>query len=154
MRRSIILPYISNVSCCHSCYWFICCCISDAKSKAVNQSKDRLITEAKDEAIANHWNDDENEDDSTSVTLCDMKSYWRVVINSRNRNIREIWRRSGVEVKVRERGLPLLFLLTILKLLLSILLIPLLFLMSQVSSSIMLLKLNHYPHGKQLLNHQ
>lgn len=32
----------------------ICYCISDAKSKAVNQSKDRLITEAKDGAIANH----------------------------------------------------------------------------------------------------
>lgn len=32
----------------------ICYCISDAKSKAVNQSKDRLITEAKDKAIANH----------------------------------------------------------------------------------------------------
>ena len=34
----------------------ICCCVSDAKSKAVNQSKDRLIIEAKDKAIANHWN--------------------------------------------------------------------------------------------------
>ena len=34
----------------------ICYCFSDAKSKAVNQSKDRLITEAEDEAIANHWN--------------------------------------------------------------------------------------------------
>ena len=32
----------------------ICYCISDAKSKAVNQSKDRLIIEAKDKAIANH----------------------------------------------------------------------------------------------------
>lgn len=32
----------------------ICYCISDAKSKAVNQSKDRLIIEAEDEAIANH----------------------------------------------------------------------------------------------------
>ena len=31
-------------------------CISDAKSKAVNQSEDRLETEAKDKAIANHWN--------------------------------------------------------------------------------------------------
>ena len=29
-------------------------CISDAKSKAVNRSKDRLETEAKDKAIANH----------------------------------------------------------------------------------------------------
>ena len=52
MRRSTILPYISNVSCCHNC----CYCIRDAKSKAVNQSKDRLKTEAKDKAIANHWN--------------------------------------------------------------------------------------------------
>ena len=34
----------------------ICYCISDAKSKVVNKSKDRLITEAKDEAIANHQN--------------------------------------------------------------------------------------------------
>lgn len=42
-------------------------CISDTKSKAVNQSKDRLETEAEDEAIANHLNDDENEDDNTSV---------------------------------------------------------------------------------------
>lgn len=32
----------------------ICYCISDAKSEAVNQSKDRLIIEAKDKAIANH----------------------------------------------------------------------------------------------------
>lgn len=32
----------------------ICYCISDAKSKAVNQSKDRLIIETKNEAIANH----------------------------------------------------------------------------------------------------
>lgn len=31
----------------------ICYCISDAKSKAVNKSKDRLETEAKDKAIAN-----------------------------------------------------------------------------------------------------
>lgn len=31
----------------------ICYRISDAKSKAVNQSKDRLIIEAEDEAIAN-----------------------------------------------------------------------------------------------------
>ena len=34
----------------------ICYCISYAKSKAVNQSKDRLETEAKDKAIANRWN--------------------------------------------------------------------------------------------------
>ena len=34
----------------------ICYCISDAKSKAVNQSKDRLIIEAEDKAIANHRN--------------------------------------------------------------------------------------------------
>ena len=32
----------------------ICYCFSDAKSKAVNQSKDRLKAEAKDKAIANH----------------------------------------------------------------------------------------------------
>lgn len=32
----------------------ICYCISDAKSKAVNQSKDRLKTKAEDKAIANH----------------------------------------------------------------------------------------------------
>lgn len=32
----------------------ICYCFSDAKSKAVNQSKDRLIIKAKDKAIANH----------------------------------------------------------------------------------------------------
>ena len=32
----------------------VCYCISYAKSKAVNQSKDRLIIEAKDKAIANH----------------------------------------------------------------------------------------------------
>ena len=32
----------------------ICYCISDAKSKAVNQSKDRLKTEAEDKAIANY----------------------------------------------------------------------------------------------------
>ena len=31
----------------------ICYCISDAKSKAINQSKDRLITEAEDKAVAN-----------------------------------------------------------------------------------------------------
>ena len=31
----------------------VCYRISDAKSKAVNQSKDRLIIEAKDKAIAN-----------------------------------------------------------------------------------------------------
>lgn len=46
----------------------ICYCISDAKSKAVNQSKDRLIIEAKDKAVVNHPDDDENEDNSTSVT--------------------------------------------------------------------------------------
>ena len=34
----------------------ICYCFSYAKSKAVNQSKDRLETEAKDKAITNHWN--------------------------------------------------------------------------------------------------
>lgn len=34
----------------------ICYCISDAKSKAANQSKDRLMIEAKDKAIANHRN--------------------------------------------------------------------------------------------------
>ena len=34
----------------------ICYCFSDAKSKAVNQSKDRLKAEAKDKAIANHRN--------------------------------------------------------------------------------------------------
>lgn len=45
----------------------ICCCIRNAKSKAVNQSKDRLIIEAEDEAIANHPDDDENEDDNISV---------------------------------------------------------------------------------------
>ena len=45
----------------------ICYCIRDAKSKAVNQSKDRLKTKAEDEAITNHPDDDENEDDSTSV---------------------------------------------------------------------------------------
>ena len=32
----------------------ICYCISDAKSKVINQSKDRLKTEAKNKAIANH----------------------------------------------------------------------------------------------------
>ena len=32
----------------------VCYCISDAKSKVVNKSKDRLIIEAKDKAIANH----------------------------------------------------------------------------------------------------
>ena len=32
----------------------VCYCISDAKSKAVNQSKDRLIIEVEDKAIANH----------------------------------------------------------------------------------------------------
>ena len=32
----------------------ICYCIRDAKSKAVNQSKDKLIIEAKDKAIANN----------------------------------------------------------------------------------------------------
>ena len=35
-------------------YVVICYCFSDAKSKAVNQSKDRLIIEAEDKAIANH----------------------------------------------------------------------------------------------------
>lgn len=45
----------------------ICYCISDAKSKAVNQSKDRLIIEAEDEDVTNHLDDDENEDDNTSV---------------------------------------------------------------------------------------
>lgn len=45
----------------------ICYCINDSKSKAVSQSKDRLIIKAKDEAIANHQDDDENEDDNTSV---------------------------------------------------------------------------------------
>lgn len=34
----------------------ICYCTSDDKSKAVNKSKDRLITEAEDKAIANHRN--------------------------------------------------------------------------------------------------
>ena len=32
----------------------VCYCISYAKSKAVNQSKDRLETEAEDKVIANH----------------------------------------------------------------------------------------------------
>lgn len=45
----------------------ICYCFSDNKSKAVNQSKDRLIIEAEDEAVINRLDDDENEDDSTSV---------------------------------------------------------------------------------------
>lgn len=45
----------------------ICCCFRYAKSKAVNQSKDRLETEAEDEAIINHIDDDENEDDNASV---------------------------------------------------------------------------------------
>lgn len=45
----------------------ICYCISDVKSKAVNTSKDRLIIEAKDEDVINHLDDDENEDDDTSV---------------------------------------------------------------------------------------
>nr|DAQ37999.1 MAG TPA: hypothetical protein [Crassvirales sp.] len=45
----------------------ICYCISDAKSKAVNQSKDRLKTEAEDEVVINHFDDDENEDDNTSA---------------------------------------------------------------------------------------
>ena len=49
-------------------FFIICYCISDSESKAVNQSKDRLIIEAKDKAIANHQDDDENEDDNTSVT--------------------------------------------------------------------------------------
>lgn len=34
----------------------VCYCIGYAKSKAVNKSKDRLETEAKDKAIANHRN--------------------------------------------------------------------------------------------------
>lgn len=45
----------------------ICYCISDAKSKVVNQSKDRFETEAEDEVVTNHLDDDENEDDNTSV---------------------------------------------------------------------------------------
>lgn len=45
----------------------ICYCISDAKSKAVNQSKDRFIIEAKDKVVVNHLDDDENEDYNTSV---------------------------------------------------------------------------------------
>ena len=45
----------------------ICYCFSDAKSKAVNQSKDRLIIEAEDEAVINHLDDDENEDDNASA---------------------------------------------------------------------------------------
>ena len=45
----------------------ICYCFSDAKSKAVNQSKDRLIIEAEDEVVTNHLDDDESEDDNTSV---------------------------------------------------------------------------------------
>lgn len=53
----------------------ICYYISDAKSKAVNQSKDRLITEAEDKIVANHLNDDENEDDNTSVRLYNMKNH-------------------------------------------------------------------------------
>lgn len=38
----------------------ICYCFSDAKSKAVNQSKDRLKTEAENEAVINHLDNDEN----------------------------------------------------------------------------------------------
>lgn len=38
----------------------ICYCISNDKYKAVNQSKDRLITEAEDEDAINHLDDDEN----------------------------------------------------------------------------------------------
>ena len=34
----------------------VCYCISDTKSKAVNQSKYRLKTEDEDKAIANHQN--------------------------------------------------------------------------------------------------
>ena len=34
----------------------VCYCISYAKSKAVNQSKDRLETEAEDKVIANRRN--------------------------------------------------------------------------------------------------
>lgn len=45
----------------------VCYCIGDAKSKAVNQSKDRLIIEAENEVVINHLDDDENEDDNTSV---------------------------------------------------------------------------------------
>lgn len=45
----------------------ICYCFSYAKSKAVNQSKDRLMIEAKDEDAVNYLDDDENEDDNTSV---------------------------------------------------------------------------------------
>ena len=32
----------------------VCYCIRDAKSKAVNKSRDRLETEAEDKAIVNH----------------------------------------------------------------------------------------------------
>lgn len=35
-------------------------CISYAKSKAVNQSKDRLEIKAEDEVVTNHRDDDEN----------------------------------------------------------------------------------------------
>lgn len=45
----------------------ICYCIRDAKSKAVNQSKDRLKTKAEDEVVINHLDDNENEDDNTSA---------------------------------------------------------------------------------------
>lgn len=45
----------------------ICYCIGDAKSKAVNQSKDRFETEDEDEVVTNHLDDDENEDDNISV---------------------------------------------------------------------------------------
>lgn len=45
----------------------ICYCFSDAKSKAVNQSKDRFETEAKNEDAVNRIDDDENEDDNISV---------------------------------------------------------------------------------------
>lgn len=44
----------------------ICYCFSDATSKAVNQSKNRLMIEAEDEYAVNHL-DDENEDYNTSV---------------------------------------------------------------------------------------
>lgn len=45
----------------------ICYCIGDAKSKAVNQSKDRFETEDEDEVVTNHLDDDENKDDDASV---------------------------------------------------------------------------------------
>lgn len=45
----------------------ICYCFVYAKSKAVNQSKDRLKTEAEDKAVINHLDNDENEDDNASA---------------------------------------------------------------------------------------